>query len=63
MNLPADALDVSSVSEVDEQVESLQRRIDVLEAELAEAKKLIETQGKRINNDLAMKMAIAKLLG
>lgn len=43
-------------------VETLQRKLDAAEKDLAEAKKLIEQQGKRINQDVAMKLAIAKLL-
>lgn len=46
----------------DEQVEQLERRIGDLEKELKEALALVEAQSKRINSDLAMKMAIAKLL-
>lgn len=59
MNLPA--IDVPVDGE-DGEVEYLKRQLEKAQADLAEAQKLIQEQGKRINSDLAMKMAIAKLL-
>lgn len=62
MNLPA--LNEHEVDAgLDAHIEELERRVKSLEGELEEAKKLIQSQAARINQDLAMKMAIAKLLG
>ncbi len=60
MNLPP-IVDATSVEENDH-VGELERRVKSLEGELEEARKLIQVQSNRINSDLAMKMAIAKLL-